>query len=30
MTTNLDIIKSTYEGASEEHGKNHLAVLALV
>lgn len=28
MTTNLDIIRATYEGPSEENGKNLLAVLA--
>lgn len=28
MATNLEIIKATYEGASEENGKNLLAVLA--
>ena len=28
MTTNVDIIRSTYEGTSEENGKNLLAVLA--
>lgn len=28
MATNLDIIKSTYEGSSAENGKNLLAVLA--
>ncbi|MBO9685112.1 MAG: hypothetical protein J7598_00745 [Mitsuaria chitosanitabida] len=27
MTTNLDIIRATYEGPSEENGKNLLAVL---
>ncbi|WP_081884989.1 nuclear transport factor 2 family protein [Paraburkholderia kururiensis] len=28
MTTNLDIIRATYEGSSEENGKNLLSVLA--
>lgn len=28
MTTNLDIIRATYEGTSEENGKHLLAVLA--
>ncbi len=28
MTTNLDIIRATYEGASEENGKHLLAALA--
>ena len=28
MTTNLDIIRSTYEGSSEENGKRLLQVLA--
>ena len=28
MTANIDIIRSTYEGASAENGKNLLAVLA--
>ncbi|MBT9463641.1 nuclear transport factor 2 family protein [Hydrogenophaga sp.] len=28
MPTNLDIIRSTYEGPSEENGRNLLAVLA--
>ena len=28
MATNVDIIRSTYEGASEENGKNLFAVLA--
>lgn len=28
MTTNLDIIRATYEGPSEENGKNLLAALA--
>ncbi|ROL70406.1 DUF4440 domain-containing protein [Pseudomonas chlororaphis] len=28
MTTNLDIIRGTYEGASEENGKHLLAALA--
>ncbi|MEB3766348.1 nuclear transport factor 2 family protein [Acinetobacter sp. MD2] len=28
MTSNLEIIRSTYEGSSEENGKNLLAVLA--
>ena len=28
MTTNLDIIRATYEGSSEENGRNLLAALA--
>ncbi|WP_284335249.1 nuclear transport factor 2 family protein [Comamonas sp. NoAH] len=28
MSTNLDIIRATYEGSSEENGRNLLAVLA--
>ncbi|MDR0216994.1 MAG: nuclear transport factor 2 family protein [Comamonas sp.] len=28
MTTNLDIIRATYEGSSEENGKNLLTALA--
>ena len=28
MTTNVDIIRATYEGSSEENGRNLLAVLS--